>query len=135
MFEGKTALVIGGAGSFGRWILKEILRNSVKEIHILSRDEEKQLDFKCEADDSRMKFLIGDVREYERIVQACRGVEIAYHAAAQKTIKSCEENSTEALKRARAAQSKVLNVGKPKGVYEATTHFRVVLSKRTGYTF
>jgi UDP-N-acetylglucosamine 4,6-dehydratase len=50
MFEGKTALVTDGAGSFGRWILKEILRNSVKEIHILSRDEEKQLDFKCEAD-------------------------------------------------------------------------------------
>jgi FlaA1/EpsC-like NDP-sugar epimerase len=80
-----------------------------------------------------MKFLIGDVREYERIVQACRVVEIVYHAAAQKIIKSCEESLTEALKR--AAQSKVLNVGKPKGVYETTKHFRVVLSKRTGYTF
>ena len=98
MFEGKTVLITGGTGSFGRWILKEILRNSVKEIRIFSRDEEKQLDVKREAADSRIRFLIGDVRDYDRIVQACGGVDILYHAAAQKIIDSCEENPTEALK-------------------------------------
>jgi len=98
MFEGKTVLITGGTGSFGRWILKEILRNSVKEIRIFSRDEEKQLDVKREAADSRIKFLLGDVRDYDRIIQACRGVDILYHAAAQKIIDSCEENPTEALK-------------------------------------
>jgi len=98
MFEGKTVLITGGTGSFGRWILKDILKNSVEEIRILSRDEEKQLDVKREADDSRIKFYIGDVRDYDRVAQACRGVDILYHAAAQKIIDSCEENPTEALK-------------------------------------
>ena len=98
MFKDKTVLITGGTGSFGRWILKDILRNSVKEIRILSRDEEKQLDVKREASDSRIKFFIGDVRDYDRVVQTCRGVDILYHAAAQKIIDSCEENPTEALK-------------------------------------
>ena len=98
MFEDKTILITGGTGSFGRWILKDILKNSVKEIRILSRDEEKQLDVKREANDSRIKFFIGDVRDYDRVAQACTGVDILYHAAAQKIIDSCEENPTEAFK-------------------------------------
>jgi FlaA1/EpsC-like NDP-sugar epimerase len=98
MFEGKTVLITGGTGSFGRWILKDILKKAVKEIRIFSRDEEKQLDVKREANDSRIKFFIGDVRDYDRVVQACGGVEILYHAAAQKIIDSCEENPTEAFK-------------------------------------
>jgi len=98
LFEDKTILITGGTGSFGRWILKDILKNSVKEIRILSRDEEKQLDVKREANDSRIKFFIGDVRDYDRVAQACTGVDILYHAAAQKIIDSCEENPTEAFK-------------------------------------
>lgn len=98
MFKGKTVLITGGTGSFGRWILKEILKNPVEEVRIFSRDEEKQLDVKREANDLRVKFLIGDVRDYDRVAQACRGVDILYHAAAQKIIDSCEENPAEALK-------------------------------------
>lgn len=98
MFENKTVLITGGTGSFGRWILKEILRNEVKELRILSRDEEKQLDVRREVADERIRFYIGDVRDYERVAQACRGVDILYHAAAQKIIDSCEENPSEALK-------------------------------------
>lgn len=98
MFEAKTVLVTGGTGSFGRWILKEILKNPVEEVRIFSRDEEKQLDVKREVADSRVKFLIGDVRDYDRVAQACRGVHILYHAAAQKVIDSCEENPVEAMK-------------------------------------
>lgn len=98
MFENKTVLITGGTGSFGRWILKEILRNEVKELRILSRDEEKQLDVRRETADERIRFYIGDVRDYERVAQACRGVDILYHAAAQKIIDSCEENPSEALK-------------------------------------
>jgi UDP-glucose 4-epimerase len=97
-FENKTLLITGGTGSFGRWILKDILKTSVKEIRILSRDEEKQLDVKREANDPRIKFFIGDVRDYDRVLQACQGVDILYHAAAQKIIDSCEENPTEAFK-------------------------------------
>ena len=98
MFEDKTVLITGGTGSFGRWILKDVLRNSVKELRILSRDEEKQLDVRREAGDSRIKFFIGDVRDYDRVLQVCTGVDILYHAAAQKIIDSCEENPTEAFK-------------------------------------
>jgi len=98
MFEGKTVLITGGTGSFGRWILKEILKNPVEEVRIFSRDEEKQLDVKREVADSRVKFLIGDVRDYDRVAQVCKGVHILYHAAAQKVIDSCEENPVEALK-------------------------------------
>ncbi len=98
MFEDKVVLITGGTGSFGRWILKDILRDSVKELRILSRDEEKQLDVRREAGDSRIKFFIGDVRDYDRVLQVCRGVDIIYHAAAQKIIDSCEENPVEAFK-------------------------------------
>jgi UDP-glucose 4-epimerase len=98
MFEAKTVLITGGTGSFGRWILKETLENPVEEVRIFSRDEEKQLDVMREVSDSRVKFLIGDVRDYGRVAQACRGVHVLYHAAAQKVIGSCEENPVEAIK-------------------------------------
>jgi FlaA1/EpsC-like NDP-sugar epimerase len=98
MFEGKTVLITGGTGSFGRWILNDILKYPVAEVRIFSRDEEKQLDLKREVTDSRVKFVIGDVRDYGRVAQVCRGVHILYHAAAQKVIDSCEENPVEALK-------------------------------------
>jgi FlaA1/EpsC-like NDP-sugar epimerase len=98
MFEGKTVLITGGTGSFGRWILNDILKYPVAEVRIFSRDEEKQLDLKREVPDSRVKFMIGDVRDYNRVAQVCKGVQILYHAAAQKVIDSCEENPVEALK-------------------------------------
>jgi UDP-N-acetylglucosamine 4,6-dehydratase len=98
MFEGKTILVTGGTGSFGRWILKEVLKDPVKEVRIFSRDEEKQLDVKRQVPDLRVKFMLGDVRDYERVSEVCRGVDIIYHAAAQKVIDSCEQNPIEAMK-------------------------------------
>jgi FlaA1/EpsC-like NDP-sugar epimerase len=97
MFEGKAVLITGGTGSFGRWILKDILKNPVAEVRIFSRDEEKQLDVKREIPDPRVKFMIGDVRDCDRLTQVCKGVHILYHAAAQKVIDSCEENPVEAL--------------------------------------
>lgn len=98
MFEDKTVLVTGGTGSFGRCILKELLKTSVSEVRVFSRDEEKQLDVSREVNDPRVKFFLGDVRDFDRVLEVCRGVDIVYHAAAQKIIDSCEAHPGEALK-------------------------------------
>lgn len=98
MFEDKTILITGGTGSFGRWMLNDLLTTSVKEVRIFSRDEEKQLNVSREVNDSRVRFFLGDVRDFDRVLEVCRGVDVVYHAAAQKIIDSCEAHPEEALK-------------------------------------
>jgi UDP-N-acetylglucosamine 4,6-dehydratase len=98
LFDDEVVLITGGTGSFGNWILDEVLRSNVAEVRVFSRDEEKQLDLKRKIKDSRLKLILGDVRDYDRVLEACHGVNIVYHAAAQKIIDSCEENPEEALK-------------------------------------
>jgi len=98
MFEGKVILITGGTGSFGKWLTRELLKHDVKEIRIYSRDEEKQLDMSREFSDPRLKFIIGDVRDYKRVLEATQGVHILYHAAALKIVPLCEQYPVEALK-------------------------------------
>lgn len=95
---GKTFLITGGTGSFGRWITKELLRRDPKEIRIYSRDEEKQLDMHRDFPDPKVKFIIGDVRDYKRLSEATQNVQLLYHAAALKIVPMCEQHPLEALK-------------------------------------
>lgn len=97
MFENQRILITGGTGSFGSSFLPVLLENKVEEVRIFSRDEEKQLELKRLYPDPRIHFFLGDVRDYNRVLEVCKGVSIVYHVAAQKVIGSCEENPTEAL--------------------------------------
>jgi len=94
----KIILVTGGTGSFGNFITKELLKYNPREIRIYSRDEEKQLDMNRIFSDPKIKFIIGDVRDYERILEATQDVHLLYHAAALKIVPMCETHPQEALK-------------------------------------
>lgn len=99
MFTNKTILVTGGTGSFGNYIVHRLLKKDVKEIRILSRDEKKQYDMKIHYNnDSKLKFYIGDIRDYSRVEQVIEGVDIVYQAAALKHVPVCEASPFEAVK-------------------------------------
>lgn len=104
MFNNKTLLITGGTGSFGNAVLNRFLNTDIREIRILSRDEKKQDDMrhfyqqKCTASVSKIKFYIGDVRNYESINGAFRGVDYVFHAAALKQVPSCEFYPMEAVR-------------------------------------
>lgn len=97
-FEGKTLLITGGTGSFGNAVLKRFLQTDIKEIRIFSRDEKKQDDMRKKYQSSKLKFYIGDVRDYNSVLNATRGVDYIYHAAALKQVPSCEFHPMEAVK-------------------------------------
>lgn len=90
IFKGKTLLITGGTGSFGNAVLRRFLKTDIKEIRIFSRDEKKQDDMRKKYNNSKLKFYIGDVRDYNSIVDAMRGVDYVFHAAALKQVPSCE---------------------------------------------
>ncbi len=94
----KILLVTGGTGSFGHAVVRRFLKAGIKEIRILSRDEKKQDDMRKEYDDIRLKFYIGDVRDYNSIVNAFKGVDYVFSAAALKQVPSCEFYPMEAFK-------------------------------------
>lgn len=98
MFEGKILLITGGTGSFGNAVLKRFLQTDIKEIRIFSRDEKKQDDMRKKYQSSKLKFYIGDVRDYNSVLNATRGVDYIYHAAALKQVPSCEFHPMEAVK-------------------------------------
>ncbi|OEG74666.1 UDP-glucose 4-epimerase [Shewanella colwelliana] len=98
MFTGKTLLITGGTGSFGNAVLKRFLEGDISEIRIFSRDEKKQDDMRKEYNNPKLKFYIGDVRDYNSILSATRGVDFVYHAAALKQVPSCEFHPMEAVK-------------------------------------
>jgi len=98
MFKGKTLLITGGTGSFGNAVLKRFLETDIKEIRIFSRDEKKQDDMRKKYQSSKLKFYIGDVRDYNSVLNATRGVDYIYHAAALKQVPSCEFHPMEAVK-------------------------------------
>lgn len=97
-FEDKRVLITGGTGSFGKFITRKLLDNNVEEIRIFSRDEEKQLDMMREFDNERLSFVIGNVRDYDRVLEATENINILYHAAALKIIHHCEKHPVETLK-------------------------------------
>ena len=104
MFDNKILLITGGTGSFGNAVVKRFLSTSIKEIRVLSRDEKKQDDMrhfyqlKYPKLVEKIKFYIGDVRDYQSIIGAFRGVDYVFHAAALKQVPSCEFYPMEAVK-------------------------------------
>lgn len=98
MFKGKTLLITGGTGSFGNAVLKRFLNSSISEIRIFSRDEKKQDDMRKRYNDAKLKFYIGDVRDFQSVLNATRGVDYIFHAAALKQVPSCEFHPMEAVK-------------------------------------
>ena len=98
MFNKKTLLITGGTGSFGNAVLKRFLDSDLAEIRIFSRDEKKQDDMRKHYSNSKLKFYIGDVRDYQSILNATRGVDYIFHAAALKQVPSCEFHPMEAVK-------------------------------------
>ena len=89
-FKDKVLLITGGTGSFGNQILKRYLDSDLKEIRIFSRDEKKQDEMRHKYKNEKIKFYIGDVRNYESIDYAMKGVDLVFHAAALKQVPSCE---------------------------------------------
>jgi len=98
MFVNKTLMITGGTGSFGNAVLKRFLQTDVKEIRIFSRDEKKQEDMRIALNNPKLKFYIGDVREYNSIHEAMKGVNYVFHAAALKQVPSCEFYPMEAVR-------------------------------------
>jgi len=98
MFNDKVLLITGGTGSFGNTVLKRFLKTDVREIRIFSRDEKKQEEMRIALNNSKIKFYIGDVRDYESVSQAMKGVDYVFHAAALKQVPSCEFYPMEAVR-------------------------------------
>ena len=98
IFKNKVLLITGGTGSFGNAVLSRFLNTDIKEIRIFSRDEKKQDDMRKIFNSEKLKFYIGDVRDYQSVSNAMRGVDFVFHAAALKQVPSCEFYPLEAVK-------------------------------------
>ena len=98
MFEDKCLLITGGTGSFGNAVLRRFLSSSIREIRVFSRDEKKQDDLRKKFNDKKLKFYLGDVRDYGSLLAAMRGADFVFHAAALKQVPSCEFHPMEAVK-------------------------------------
>lgn len=98
MFKNRILLITGGTGSFGNAVLRRFLDFDLSEIRILSRDEKKQDDMRKKYHNTKLKFYIGDVRDYQSVLNAVRGVDYIFHAAALKQVPSCEFHPLEAVK-------------------------------------
>jgi UDP-N-acetylglucosamine 4,6-dehydratase len=98
MFTNKTLLITGGTGSFGKTILSRFVDTDIGEIRVFSRDEKKQDDLRQQFPNKRVKFYIGDTRDYGAVLDAVRGSHYIFHAAALKQVPSCEFHPMEAVK-------------------------------------
>ncbi len=116
MFEGKTLLVTGGTGSFGNEVLRHFLHKPLREIRVFSRDEKKQEDMRIAINDSKVKFYIGDVRQYDSVYEAMHGVDYVFHAAALKQVPSCEFYPMEAIRTNVLGAENVMNAAIARGV-------------------
>lgn len=116
MFKDKILMITGGTGSFGNTVLKRFLSTDVAEIRIFSRDEKKQEDMRIALNNPKLKFYIGDVRDYDSTYQAMRGVDYVFHAAALKQVPSCEFYPMEAVRTNVIGTENVLNAATANGV-------------------
>ena len=98
MFSGKKILITGGSGSLGTSLVKKLLKTNVSTIRIFSRDELKQTEMASKISDNRLRFMIGDVRDKDRVNRALEGIDIVIHAAALKHVPVAEYNPFEAVK-------------------------------------
>jgi UDP-N-acetylglucosamine 4,6-dehydratase/5-epimerase len=98
MFKDKTLVITGGTGSFGNAVLQRFIDSDFAEIRIFSRDEKKQEDMRLALNSPKVKFYIGDIREYDSVHDALRGVDFVFHAAALKQVPSCEFYPMEAMR-------------------------------------
>lgn len=116
IFKDKTLLITGGTGSFGNAVLKRFLDTNIKEIRIFSRDEKKQEDMRIQYKNDKIKFYIGNVRDYRSVEDAMDGVDYVFHAAALKQVPSCEFFPVEAVKTNVLGTDNVLEAAINKGV-------------------
>jgi UDP-glucose 4-epimerase len=110
MFKNKILMITGGTGSFGHTVLKRFLNTGVKEIRVFSRDEKKQEEMRIALGKPKLKFYIGDVRNYDSVYQAMKGVDYVFHAAALKQVPSCEFYPMEAFKTNVVGTSNVIEI-------------------------
>lgn len=116
MFAGKVLMITGGTGSFGNAVLGRFLDTDVREIRIFSRDEKKQEDMRIELNNPKLKFYIGDVRNYDSLHEAMQGVDYVFHAAALKQVPSCEFYPMEAVRTNVLGAENVMNAAVACGV-------------------
>jgi UDP-glucose 4-epimerase len=116
MFKNKVLMITGGTGSFGNTVLKRFLSTEVREIRIFSRDEKKQEEMRIALNNSKLKFYIGDVRDYDSTHQAMKGVDYVFHAAALKQVPSCEFYPMEAVRTNVIGTENVMNAATANGV-------------------
>ena len=116
MFDGSVLMITGGTGSFGQTVLNRFLGTGVQEIRIFSRDEKKQEDMRLAFNNSKLRFHIGDVRDYDSLVHAMKGVDFVFHAAALKQVPSCEFYPMEAVRTNVLGTENVLNAASAQGV-------------------
>ena len=116
MFTNKTLMITGGSGSFGNAVLKSFLNTSISEIRIFSRDEKKQEDMRIHYKNDKLNFIVGDVREYNSIQNAMRGVDYVFQAAALKQVPSCEFYPMQAIRTNILGSENVLEAAAESGV-------------------
>ena len=116
MFKNKVLMITGGTGSFGNTVLKRFLSTDVREIRIFSRDEKKQEEMRIALNVPKLKFYIGDVRDYESTYQAMKGVDYVFHAAALKQVPSCEFYPMESVRTNIIGTENVMNAAIANGV-------------------
>lgn len=116
MFDDKVLMITGGTGSFGNTVLQRFLDTNVREIRIFSRDEKKQEDMRIRLGNDKVKFYIGDVRNYDSLSQAMVGVDYVFHAAALKQVPSCEFYPLEAVRTNVLGTENMLNAAIAEGV-------------------
>lgn len=134
MFDGKKILITGGTGSLGQALTQRLLKNNIKTLRILSRNESKQVEMQSKFDDDRLRFLIGDIRDKDRLARAVEDIDIVFHTAALKHVPLIEYNPSEAIMTniigtqnlvmecARNHVEKVIGVGTDKAVSPLNTY-------------
>jgi UDP-glucose 4-epimerase len=116
MFADKVLMITGGTGSFGHAVLNRLLSSDLREIRIFSRDEKKQEDMRIALNHPKLKFYIGDVRNYDSVHEAMQGVHFLFHAAALKQVPSCEFYPMEAVRTNVLGAENVMNAAVACGV-------------------